>query len=127
MTATTDAAADTSQAYENFDVTLMASEPPDGGFNVMVQYASGSHMGLFRYSQVAEAVATLQAALKEEKPQESEVYALGTALFDALFHDSVRDAWRDHWALARQNGRDVRLCITAQDPGVGGCAVGVHV
>jgi hypothetical protein len=116
MTATTDAATNTSKAYENFDVTLMAAEPPDGGFNVVARYANGTRMGVFRYTEVAEAVAALQAALHEEKPQESEVNACGAVLFDALFHESVRDAWREQWVLVRQSGRGVRLCITAQDP-----------
>jgi tetratricopeptide (TPR) repeat protein len=116
MPATTDAASSTPLKFENFEVTILGAEPPEGGFNVVVRYANGTRMGAFHYEAVAPAVTVLQDALLAEHPQEAVIAANGALLFDSLFHGTLRDAWREQWALARQAGHGVRLCITTQDP-----------
>jgi hypothetical protein len=104
------------KAYDNFELTFMAAEPPAGGSNVMVRYANGTRMGLFRYGEVAAAARTLAEALQKGAPAEETIRSHGGALFDALFNGNIHDAWLEHRLAAQRNRHGVRLCIMSEIP-----------
>jgi hypothetical protein len=105
--------------FENFELTILAAEPPaGGGANVTVRYAQEMGTGSFSLVTVAGALEQLNAALLQPQPPQEIVQAAGGALFSALFSERLLRTYTTGVALARERGNKIRLRIISGDPSI---------
>jgi hypothetical protein len=102
--------------YDDFEITIIAEEPPALGANVTIRYGEVTETASFSLAAVRAAVDRLNRALEEVQPPIQELQSASATLFDNLFVGRVFRAFAKMQTLADKENHALRLRIISQLP-----------
>ena len=106
-------------SYRELRVRLKPAESEPGSYDVLATGPTGETTGQFRLPLSKLELENIALRLSRgrnvvrrvDSPELELVRGLGGSLFEALFSGKVRDLYRDSFAVARQEGRGLRVTL----------------
>ncbi len=106
-------------SYSELRVRLEPADSEPGSYDVLATGPSGETTGQFRLPLSKLELENIALRLSRgrnvvrrvDSPELELVRGLGGSLFEALFSGKVRDLYRDSFAIARQEGRGLRVTL----------------